>query len=70
MSLKNHWLTKLLRRVHGDEEGGVTIETILIVAAIALPILIFLIKVGWPRIKLFFNSGMNDLEGGAGDAVR
>ena len=41
---------------------------ILIIAAIALPILIFLIKVGWPRVKTFFNSGMTDLEAGASDA--
>jgi hypothetical protein len=57
-----------LARIHRDERGGVSIETILIIAAIALPILIFLIKVGWPRIKSFFDSGMTDLETGAGAA--
>jgi Flp pilus assembly pilin Flp len=62
-------LFRLLGRVHRDERGGVSIETILIIAAIALPILIFLIKVGWPRVKTFFNQGMSDLETGSGDAT-
>ena len=62
-------LLRLLGRVHSDERGGVSIETILIIAAIALPILIFLIKVGWPRVKTFFNQGMSDLETGAGNAT-
>jgi Flp pilus assembly pilin Flp len=61
-------LPRLLARIHRDERGGVSIETILIIAAIALPILIFLIKVGWPRIKNFFDSGMTDLETGSGAA--
>jgi hypothetical protein len=38
------------------------LETILIIGAIALPILIFLIKVGWPRVKGYFNQGLTDLE--------
>lgn len=52
----------LLQRVHRDEEGAVSLETILIVGAIALPILIFLIRVGWPRVKDYFNQGLDDLE--------
>lgn len=61
-------LKRLLSKVHHDERGAVSIETILIIAAIALPILIFVIKYGWPRIKLWFNSQMNELEAG-GDAA-
>ena len=38
-----------------------TLETILIIGAIALPILIFLLKFGWPRIKNYFNKGMDDI---------
>gem|GEM_PF-431334 len=53
---------KLLQRVHRDEEGAVSLETILIIAAIAIPILIFILKVGWPRIRTFFTGGMDDLE--------
>ncbi len=68
-SKKEASLWKLLKQVHEDEEGAVSIETVLIVAAIALPILIFLIKFGWPRIKAFFESGLEDLEGGASDAA-
>lgn len=62
-------LWALLKRVHSDERGGVSIETILIIAAIALPILIFIIKFGWPRIRKFFNEGMDELEGGSLDAA-
>jgi len=58
----------LLRKVHSDQEGAVSLETILIIGAIALPILIFLIKVGWPRIKAYFNQGLEDLEAGADQA--
>ena len=47
-------LRKLLQRVHRDEEGAVSLETILIIGAIAIPVLIFILKVGWPRIRTFF----------------
>jgi Flp pilus assembly pilin Flp len=62
-------LWSLFKQVHRDERGAVSIETILIIAAIALPILIFIIKFGWPRIRKFFNEGMDELEGGALDAA-
>ena len=55
-------LRKLLQRVHRDEEGAVSLETILIIGAVAIPILIFILKVGWPKIRTFFNGGMDDLE--------
>ena len=54
---------RLLRKVHRDERGAVSLETILIIGAIALPILIFIIKYGWPRIRNYFYKGMTDLEG-------
>ena len=62
-------LWSLLKRVHSDKKGGVSIETILIIAAIAIPILIFIIKFGWPRIKTWFTEGMDELEGGMDDAA-
>ena len=62
-------LWSLLKRVHNDNRGGVSIETILIIAAIAIPILIFIIKFGWPRIKTWFTEGMDELEGGMDDAA-
>jgi Flp pilus assembly pilin Flp len=68
--MKKPGMLDLLRRVHRDEQGAVSIETILIIAAIALPILIFVIKVGWPRIKEYFNRGLNDLEEGRQNAIR
>ena len=49
-------------------EWGRSLETVLIVGAIALPILIFLIKVGWPTVKSYFNQGMTDLQGSAAQA--
>ncbi len=55
-------IRKLLQRVHRDEEGAVSLETILIIGAIAIPILIFILRVGWPRIRTFFSGGMDDLE--------
>jgi Flp pilus assembly pilin Flp len=60
---------KLLRKIHDDEDGAVSIETILIIAAIALPILIFILKYGWPRIKAYFDRGMDDVEEGREDAI-
>ena len=63
-------LRNLLRKVHEDEQGAVSLETILIIGAIALPILIFLIKVGWPRIKEYFNTGLDTLEEGSQEAVQ
>eukprot|EP01047_Picozoa_sp_COSAG01_P007777 COSAG01_NODE_298_length_19250_cov_397.765913_14_plen_71_part_00 len=56
---------RFLTRIHNDEKGGVSLETILIIGAIALPILIFLITVAWPRVKNFFEQGMTDLENGS-----
>lgn len=61
-------LWDILRKVDQDEQGSVSLETILIIGAIALPILIFLIKVGWPRIKAYFDRGLQELEEGADQA--
>lgn len=55
-------LRNLLARVHRNERGAVSLETILIIGAIAIPILIFLLKFGWPRIRDYFNQGMDNLE--------
>lgn len=60
--MKKFSFRNLLKRVHNDERGAVSLETILIIGAIALPILIFLLKFGWPKIKNYFNRGMDDLE--------
>lgn len=66
--MKGPTILDLLRKIHRDERGAVSLETILIIGAIAIPILIFLIRVGWPRVKAFFNQGLSDLEQGALDA--
>ncbi len=57
-------IRKLALRVHRDERGAVSLETILIIGAIAIPILIFIIKFGWPRIRGYFDTGLTDLQGG------
>ena len=58
----NTSLSNLLKKIHQDERGAVSIETILVVAAIAVPILIFMIKVGFPYIRdHVFKKGMDDL---------
>jgi hypothetical protein len=60
--MKSFWLVDLLRKVHENEDGEVSLETILVIGAIALPVLIFLIKVGWPLVQNYFNTGLNDLQ--------
>lgn len=55
-------LRRLCYRIHRDQRGSVSLETILIVAAIAVPILIFILKFGWPKIRDYFNTGMENLE--------
>jgi Flp pilus assembly pilin Flp len=60
--MRNLFLARLLRKIHADEEGAVSLETILIIAAVALPILIFLYKVAWPRVQNMFNTRMQPLE--------
>lgn len=67
--MKTASLGDLLRKIHEDEDGAVSLETILIIGAIALPILIFLIKYGWPRIRAYFEQGLQDLEEGAQQAA-
>ncbi|WP_347244364.1 hypothetical protein [Thermogutta sp.] len=63
-------LRQLLKRIHSDDRGAVSLETILIIGAIALPILIFLIRVGWPRIKGYFNQGLQELEAERVNAIQ
>jgi Flp pilus assembly pilin Flp len=55
----------LMRRIHNDERGAVSLETILIIGAIAIPILIFLVKIGWPMVRDMFNNRMEELDAGS-----
>jgi hypothetical protein len=61
-SMKKPPLWDLLQKVHEDEEGSVSLETILIVGAVAIPIMIFLYKVAFPKIQTYFNSGLDSLQ--------
>jgi len=51
----------LLRRVHSDEEGAVSLEPVLIIGAIALPLLIVLWRVAWPNIRAYFDQRVETL---------
>lgn len=55
-------MLRVLKKLHADEEGAVTLETILIIGAIALPILVFVMKFGWPRVRRYFFGGLSNLE--------
>ena len=63
-------LRTLLKRVHQDERGVVSLETVLIIGAIALPVLIIIIKFGWPRIRDYFYKGIQDLESETDQAIQ
>ena len=63
-------LRNLLRKVHRDERGVVSLETVLIIGAIAIPVLIIIIKFGWPKIKAYFDKGMQDLEQNSDKAIQ
>lgn len=48
-------------RTSSTKRGALSIETILILAAIAVPILIFILKVGWPKIQNYFEESTDTL---------
>ena len=60
--MKNNSLLNLLKKIHEDEGGSISLETILIIGAIALPILIFLLLSAWPKIKTYFTGGVQELQ--------
>ncbi len=64
IELEKASMWELLKCVHRDERGSVSLETILILGAIALPVLVFLLKVGWPRVRGYFTRGLQELEEG------
>ncbi len=63
-------LKQLFKKIHNDERGVVSLETVLIIAAVALPVLIIIIKFGWPRIKEYFDKGMDDMERESDNAIQ
>jgi Flp pilus assembly pilin Flp len=60
-------LKKLFKRIHQDERGAVSLETILVVAAIAIPVILFVYKIGWPKIQKLFTDGITNLQTEAGN---
>ena len=62
MKVETPSLWKLLTRIHNDEQGAVSLETILIIGVIALPVLIFLVKWGWPAIRGYFIDRAADVD--------
>lgn len=67
--MSTHSIRRFCRRLHRDERGAVSLETILIVAAIVIPILIFLLKYGWPTIKNYFTTGLQNLENESNNVI-
>lgn len=59
----------LRSRLHRDECGAVSLETVLVIGAITLPTLIFVLKFGWPKVREFFNEGLNSLESASDKAA-
>jgi len=55
-------LFRCFKSLHRNERGAVSLETILIIGAIAIPILIFLVKIGWPMVKDQFTNNTQLLE--------
>jgi hypothetical protein len=43
-------------------DGAVTLETVLLIGAIALPVLIFLLRFGWPRVRDYFQFQVDILQ--------
>lgn len=60
---------ELWDRLYQEEEGAVSLETVLIIGAIAMPILIFLLKYGFPKIKQYFYQSLNNLQGSSNDVI-
>jgi hypothetical protein len=54
-------MARIFGRLHSDQRGAVSLETILVIGAVALPILIFLIKFGWPRVRDYFSRNLQVL---------
>ena len=52
----------LLRKIHEDEDGAMSLESVLLIAVIALPILVVLYKFVWPGIKTYLFEQMEDLD--------
>jgi len=59
---------RLFKQIHRDEQGALSLEAVLIIAVIALPVLIVLYKFAWPGIKSYFYQGLEevgvDVQGG------
>jgi len=54
-------LRNWLRGVHAEERGAVTIETIMLIGAVAVPVLIFLLRFGWPTMRKAFVDGVSQV---------
>ena len=58
-----------LRQFRGDERGAVTVETILLIGAVAIPVLIFLLRFGWPTMRKSFVDGVSQVHSEADRAA-
>jgi hypothetical protein len=57
-------LVGLFRRVHEDEGGTVSLETVLILFGVAIPVILALWRLGWPRVQTCFAAGIDALTAG------
>lgn len=56
------WIRRLARTIRRDEQGALSLEAVLLIGAIAIPVLIGFMKWGYPKVKTYFMDGINDLE--------
>ncbi len=66
---KKPFWRNLFQSIHDNDEGAATLETILIVAAIAIPLLIWIMKFGWPQIRGYFEEGFETLNQATDNAI-
>jgi hypothetical protein len=66
---RNFTILREVRQKRSLRRGSVTIESILVIAAICLPILVFSVKIGWPRIRNSFLDQERKLEQQVGDTT-
>jgi Flp pilus assembly pilin Flp len=60
------WISRKVEALHTDEQGADMVEYVLIVAAVALPLLAVIIWF-WKDISIWLNEAWVKIRGGGGD---
>ncbi|QDU40911.1 hypothetical protein Mal4_52740 [Maioricimonas rarisocia] len=58
-----------IRTFHRNESGALSLETVLILGAVAVPLLVFVLRFGWPRVRLMFEDRLDGVHDEA-DRIR